>query len=192
MENLDALLTKIKSEGVTAAQKEAEAIVAKAQKDAEALVAKAKADAEALETNAKAAAERYAQGAEATIRQAARDVVIKLEQDINALFETTLGGAVAEALDAGKLVETCVQEAVDTYLKQGEALEIAAAEKLVPALKKVLAAKKEVTVVTDPLMGTGFSIRLAGGRVEHDFTAASITETLAAQLRPQLAALVKA
>lgn len=190
MENLDALLTKIRNDGVEPAKAEAAAIVAAARKEAEALVAKAKAEAAEVEAKAKADAERLAQGAEATIRQAARDVVLKLEQDVTALFERTLGGEVSAAMAPGPMVEKLVKEAVEAYLKEGEVAVVAGPE-LVAALKGKLAAAGKVTVVTDALLGTGFQVRLAKGRVEHDFTGAAVTDALAALLRPQLAKLLK-
>lgn len=190
MENLDALLNKIRSEGVEAAKAEAASILDSAKAEAAAIVAKAKAEADALTVAAKAEAERAAQGAEATIRQAARDVLLKLGQDITALLENTLGGAVDESLKATALVTTLVTDAVTAYIKGG-AVEVVAAPDVAKALKTALAAQKEVTVVTDAQMGTGFRVKLAGGRVEHDFTGASVTEALAALLRPQLAQLLK-
>lgn len=190
MENLEALLSKIRSEGVETAKAEAAAIVAAARTEAEALVAKAQADAAAAQAKAQAEAERMAQGAEVTIRQAARDVVLKLEQDIGALFERTLGGAVDAAMAPGPLVEKLVQEAVSAYIKEGD-VAVVAAPNLAAALKGALAKEGKVTVVTDPLMGTGFQIRLAGGRIEHDFTGAAVTDALAGLLRPQLAQLLK-
>ncbi len=189
MENLDALLEKIRTEGVETAKEEAAAIVAKAKEEAAAIVAKAKADAEAATARAKADAERLAQGAEATIRQAARDVLLKLGQDVSALLERTLGGAVDETLSDGALVGRLAEEAVAAYLRSGE-VTIEAAPGLADALKARLAKQGEVTVVTDPLMGTGFRVRLAGGRVEHDFTGAAVRDALAVLLRPQLAKLL--
>lgn len=190
MENLDALLNKIRSEGVETAKAEAEAILAKAKAEATAIVTAAKAEADALAANAKAEAERAAQGAEATIRQAARDVLLKLGQDITALLERTLGGAVDDSLKATPLIEKLVTDAVSAYIKGGTA-EIVVSPDTAKALKTTLAAQKEVTVVTDAQMGTGFRVKLAGGRVEHDFTGAAVTDALAALLRPQLAQLLK-
>lgn len=190
MENLDALLNKIRSEGVETAKAEAEAMLAKAKAEAAAIVAAAKTEAEAVTAAAKAEAERAAQGAEATIRQAARDVLLKLGQDITALLERTLGGAVDESLKAAPMVEKLVTEAVTAYIKGGTA-QVVAAPDTAKALKAKLAAQKEVTVVTDAQMGTGFRVKLAGGRVEHDFTGAAVTDALAALLRPQLAQLLK-
>ena len=190
MENLDALLNKIRSEGVDAAKAEATDIVAKAKAEAADIVAKAKAEAADTVAKAKTEAERAAQGAEATIRQAARDVLLKLGQDVTALLERTLGGAVDEALKPGPLVERLIAEAVETYFKDGVG-EVTVGPELAAALKATLATKGEATVVTDPQMGTGFRIRLAGGRVEHDFSGEAVTASLAGLLRPQLAELLK-
>lgn len=139
---------------------------------------------------AQAESDRFKQGAEATLRQAARDVRMKLEQDITALLERALGGEVDAALEPGALVAKLVEEAVETYLREG-AVTVAAAPKLAEALKARLAQKGEVTVVTDAQMGTGFRVLLKGGRVEHDFTGEAVTQALTALLRPQLAKLLK-
>jgi V/A-type H+-transporting ATPase subunit E len=190
MENLDALLSKIRTEGVDAAKQEAADIVAKAKAEAADIVAKAKAEATAMTTQAQADAQRMAMGAEATIRQAARDVLLKLGQDVTALLEQTLGGAVDETLKSATIIEKVVVDAIAAYQSSGE-VTIAAAETVVAALKAKLAKKKDVTVVTDAQIGSGFRVRLAGGRVEHDFTGDSVTAALAALLRPQLAKLLK-
>ena len=191
MENLDALLNKIKREGVEAAQSQADALLAKARQEAEAIVAKAQAEADATVAKAQAEANRLAQGAQATIRQAARDVQLKLAQDISALLERTLGGAVEAALSAQPLVEALVKEAVETYLRKGSTASVVVPEKLLGALKASLAKQGDVTLVTDAQMGSGFRIRLANGRVEHDFSGEAVTAALAELLRPQLAALLK-
>lgn len=189
MENLDALLDKIRSEGVDTAKREAAEIVAKAKDEAAKIVTKAKDEAAAETARAKADAERFAAGAEATIRQAARDVLLKLGQDVSALLERTLGGAVDETLAKDDVVGKLAEEAVAAYLKTGEAT-VVCAPGLAEALKARLAKRGTVTVVTDAQMGTGFKVRLDGGRVEHDFSGEAVREALAALLRPQLAKLL--
>lgn len=190
MENLDALLTKIRNEGVDAAKTAAAEIVAKAKTEAEEIVAKAKAEAEAAVAAAQAESARLAAGAEATIRQAARDVLLKLGQDVTGLLEGVLGGTVNETLKAPATLEKLVVDAIAAYQKCGE-VTIAVGPEVVAAIKARLAQQKDVTVVTDAQMGSGFRVRLSGGRVEHDFTGDSVTAALAALLRPQLAALLK-
>ena len=69
--------------------------------------------------------------------------------------------------------------------------DVAVPAKLAPALKAQLASQPNLTVVTDDSLGTGFSVKVDGGRVEHAFTGSVIAEELARRLRPDLAKLVK-
>ena len=70
-------------------------------------------------------------------------------------------------------------------------VEIAAAEKLAASLKAQLAAKGEISIVTDENVYSGFSVKIDGGRVEHAFTAEVVAEELSKRLRPELARLLK-
>ena len=190
-EELQQLLEKIQRDGVDKANAEAAAIVAKAKAEADALVKKAQEDAAAAEAKGKADAEAYAARAKETISQAARDTVLKVKQDVMELLKKLLLQNVTAALatEAVPLAADAVKELVT-----GSATaEIAAAPKLVDALRAQLAqqAQSGVKVVADETTGTGFTVRLDNGRVEHDFTDAAISEALAQRLRADLAALLK-
>lgn len=190
-EELQQLLEKIQRDGVDKANAEAAAIVAKAKAEADAIVKKAQEDAAAAEAKGKADAEAYAARAKETISQAARDTVLKVKQDVMELLKKLLLQNVTAALatEAVPLAAAAVRELVT-----GSATaEIAAAPKLVDALRAQLAqqAQSGVKVVADETTGTGFTVRLDNGRVEHDFTDAAISEALAQRLRADLAALLK-
>ena len=190
-EELQQLLEKIQRDGVDKANAEAAAIVAKAKAEADAIVKKAQEDAAAAEAKGKADAEADAARAKETISQAARDTVLKVKQDVMELLKKLLLQNVTAALatEAVPLAAAAVRELVT-----GSATaEIAAAPKLVDALRAQLAqqAQSGVKVVADETTGTGFTVRLDNGRVEHDFTDAAISEALAQRLRADLAALLK-
>ena len=190
-EELQQLLEKIQRDGVDKANAEAAAIVAKAKAEADAIVKKAQEDAAAAEAKGKADAEADAARAKETISQAARDTVLKVKQDVMELLKKLLLQNVTAALatEAVPLAAAAVKELVT-----GSATaEIAAAPKLVDALRAQLAqqAQSGVKVVADETTGTGFTVRLDNGRVEHDFTDAAISEALAQRLRADLAALLK-
>ena len=190
-EELQQLLEKIQRDGVDKANAEAAAIVAKAKAEADAIVKKAQEDAAAAEAKGKADAEAYAARAKETISQAARDTVLKVKQDVMELLKKLLLQNVTAALatEAVPLAAAAVKELVT-----GSATaEIAAAPKLVDALRAQLAqqAQSGVKVVADETTGTGFTVRLDNGRVEHDFTDAAISEALAQRLRADLAKLLK-
>ena len=190
-EELQQLLEKIQHDGVEKANAEAAALVAKAKAEADAIVKKAQEDAAAAEAKGKADAEAYAARAKETISQAARDTVLKVKDDVTKLLTKLLTQNVTAALatEAVPLAAAAVKELVT-----GSATaEIAAAPKLVDALRAQLAqqAQSGVKVVADETTGTGFTVRLDNGRVEHDFTDAAISEALAQRLRADLAALLK-
>ena len=190
-EELQQLLEKIQRDGVDKANAEAAAIVAKAKAEADAIVKKAQEDAAAAEAKGKADAEAYAARAKETISQAARDTVLKVKQDVMELLKKLLLQNVTAALatEAVPLAAAAVKELVT-----GSATaEIAAAPKLVDALRAQLAAQAQggVKVVSDETTGAGFTVRLDNGRVEHDFTDAAIADALAQRLRADLAAFLK-
>ena len=188
MEDLQSLLEKINREGVEKAEAEAKKIVdaAKAKanqlvKEAEAAGAKAKADAE------RAAADYSARAAE-TVRQAARDVVLEVRSSVTALLEGLLAKGVDAALADPAVSAKLAADAIQQLSGPGE---IVCGAKLAAALGSQLAANGNFTVVTDEALGTGFSVRVDGGRVEHAFTVEAIAGELAKRLRPDLAKLVQ-
>ena len=189
-EELQQLLEKIQRDGVEKANAEAKAIVEKAKEEAKAIVEKAKEEAAAATAKAEADAKAFAERASTTIKQAARDTVLEVKDGVGKFFEGLLAQDVKAALadSAAALAADAVKA-----LAAGSDAQVAANERLAEALRAQFAAKAVggVTVVTDESVGTGFSVRLDGGRVEHDFSEKAITAALAKRLRPDLAKIVK-
>ena len=190
-EELQQLLEKIQHDGVEKANAEAATILAKAKADAAAILKDAESKAAALRAQAETDAKAFEERAQKTISQAARAPVLEVKDAIGRMLEKLLAKDVAAALadpsEAAKLALAAVNE-------RGSNADVAAGEKLAAALKAQLAAdaKAGVKVVLDESVGTGFSIRLDGGRVEHDFSESAIVAALAKRLRPDLAKLVNA
>ena len=188
MEDLQSLLEKINREGVEKADAEAAKITAAAQAKADTLVK----DALAKAAQAKAEAEKdslaYAERAAETIRQSARDVVIGVKDALTVLLENLLAKDVDRALGDEKTAISIVAEAIKDLTGPGE---IHCGEKLAAALKSQVAGLKSFTLTTDTSLGTGFTVKTDGGRVEHDFTPETISAELAKRLRPDLAKLLK-
>ena len=187
-EDLQSLLEKINRDGVEKANAAADKIIADAKAKAAEIVKAATADAAKAKADAEKTAADYATRASETVAQAARDTILKIEASVTAMLTALLAKDVDAALSDEKNVAALALEAVKGLV--GDA-EVAVPAKLAPALKAQLAAQKNLTVVTDETIGTGFSVRLDGGRVEHAFTGAAIADELAKRLRPDLARLVK-
>ena len=188
MEDLQSILEKINRDGVEKADAEAKRIIDGAKAEADRLVKEAKAEADHAKAEAeKKAADSAARAAE-SIRQSARDVVLGVKEAITALLEQLLVKKVDAALSDEATAAEIVREAVKELTGPGE---VACGEKLAKALGSQLAALGSFTVVTDSTLGTGFTVKLDGGRVEHSFTGEAIAGELARRLRPDLAALLK-
>ena len=190
-EELQQLLEKIQHDGVDKANAEAKAITDRANAEAEAIVRKATEEAAAARVRAEADAKAFAERAATTIRQAARDTVLEVKKGIERLFDGLLAQDVKSALAAD--AAALASEAVRTLAAGSDDTQVAVGRQLVEALRAQLAdnAQNGIKIVTDTSVGNGFSVRLDGGRIEHDFSERAITDALARKLRPDLAKIVK-
>lgn len=188
MEDLQSLLEKINRDGVEKAEAEAKKIIDDAKAKAEAIVKDAKTAAADAKAEAEKASADYAARAAETVKQAARDTILKIEASVTSMLEKLLVKDVEKALADESTVKSLVTEAIKGVTG---AAEVAVPAKLVSALKAELASKGAITVVTDDTLGTGFSVKTDGGRVESAFTADVIAAELAKRLRSDLAALLK-
>lgn len=188
MEDLQSLLEKINRDGVEKAEAEAKKIVDEAKAKAEAIVKEAKAAAAEAKAEAEKASADYAARAAETVKQGARDTILKIEASVTAMLEKLLVKDVEKALADEATVKTIVTEAIKGVTG---AAEVAVPAKLAASLKAQLASAGAITVVTDDTLGTGFSVKTDGGRVESAFTADVIAAELAKRLRSDLAALLK-
>ena len=187
MEDLQSLLEKINRDGVEKADAEAKRIVAEAQAKADALVAAAKEECARAKKEADESAAASAARAAETIRQSARDVVIGVRDALVAILENTLAKDVDRALGDDAVAAQIVAEAIKDLAGPGE---IRCGAKLAAALKSQVSGLKSFTLAADESLGTGFTVELDGGRVEHAFTGEVIAAELARRLRPDLAKLV--
>ena len=187
MEDLQGLLEKINRDGIEKADAEAKKIIADAQAKADAIVKEALAAANKAKAESEKAAAAHAERAAETIRQSARDVVIGVKDTVTALLENLLAKDVDKALADEKTAVGIVAEAIKDLTGPGE---IRCGEKLAATLRAQVSGLKSFTVVTDVNLGTGFTVKVEGGRVEHTFTGETIAAELAKRLRPDLAKLL--
>lgn len=188
MEDLQSLLEKINREGVEKAEAKAQEILAEAKAKADALLKAARDEAAKAKASAEADAAGYVRRAEETIAQAARDTVLGVESAVTKKLERLLAADVDKALADEAAVTALVKETLAAFATTGE---IVAGEKLAKTLAAQLADEGAFTVVTDESVGSGFSVKIDGGRVEHSFTGEVVSAELAKRLRPELAKLVK-
>ena len=194
-EELQQLIDKINRDGVEKATAAAAQIRTDAEKEAAACVKRAEEQAAATVAKAEDEAKAHAQRAEETIRQAARDTLLATEAALMKRFEAYLVRDVNSALSDPATAAGLARDAVKALVAGDAKAEVAANAALADAIRAQFAAdaaQSGVTVTTDDSAGSGFTIRIDGGRIEHDFTGKTLASALAARLRPVLAACVTA
>lgn len=187
-EDLQSLLEKINRDGIEKANKEAAEIIESANKEAARITAEAKESARKIIDESKVNSEEFSKRAVATIKQAARDIEISVENALLKTFDKLLVKDVKAALGESGVVKEIVASAIKE-LTSGAT--ISANGKIADALRAELAGQKQFEVVTDDTIGSGFTIKLDGGRIESSFTGETIAAELARRLRPELAEIIK-
>jgi V/A-type H+-transporting ATPase subunit E len=195
--HLQELLDKIRDEGVKEADRKAARIIKEAEDKAAGLISRARAEAEktAAESEQKTA-QAVARGEEA-LRQAGRDLLLKLRERVSRLFDHLLRRELRTALD-GKLLPDLAGQAVAAFNaagKKGVELQVAAkdAERLEKHLRAALSAElaKGLTITPLESIDAGFRIGEKDGTVYHDITDAGLAEILGAFVNPRLAEILR-
>ncbi len=192
---LDSLIEKIKADGVDAANKQSEEIIAAANKKADDIVKKAKEKAETFQKNAETEAEKYQKNAEVAIQQAARDTVLVLKEKITSILEQALLTDIDKTLDKDYLKDLIVK--VSEVWAKDDDIEVLVngvdVDALMIQLKKALSKniKGTVEVKLDRKITHGFRIGKKGENLFYDFTDESILEALRVFLNPKLAEILK-
>ena len=192
---LDSLIEKIKADGVDAAKKQAEEIIATANKDADEIIKKAKDKAAQYEKNAESEAKSYQKNAEIAIKQAARDTVLVLKEKITTILEQALLMDIDKTMNKDFLKDLIVKVA-GVWAKDGD-VEVLVngmdVDALMAELKSALgnSVKSTIEVKLDRKISKGFRIGKKGDNLFYDFTDESILEALRVFLNPKLAEILK-
>jgi V/A-type H+-transporting ATPase subunit E len=192
---LDSLIEKIKADGVDAANKQAEEIVAAAKKQAEDIVKKAKENAEQFSVKAEAEADAFRKNAEIAINQAARDTVLVLKEKITKMLDQALLADVDAAMDK-KFLQDLIVNIAEVWAKDGDVSVLANGvdvDALTAQLKAALnkSIKNTVEVKLDKKITHGFRIGKKDENLFYDFTDESVLEALRVFLNPKLAEILK-
>ncbi len=190
------LIDKIKNEGVLAAETEAGKIISEAEEKAAQLIKNAQTRAESYKDQAEKEIEQQKAAGLAAIKQAARDVLIGLDQQLIKRMDAVIIESVDTALTTS-LTEKIIVEMVNAWAEKGEegirvVLSTKDAEKLKESLKGKLSQslKNGVEIIPSAKFDKGFRIGGSSG-VLYDFSKESIAEVLSQALSPDLAAALK-
>ncbi len=194
---LKEIIEKIKSEGVQNAEARASEIIAEAESKAQEITAAAEKDAAAIKQKAEQEARKREESGKSALSQAGRDLLIKVEAQLQAQFEAIINSSVDEAFTSSTL-ETAVVEVVKSWSAGNSAeLDILLPEKeytkIEQGLRSKLAAELKAGLEIKPFrdLESGFRVSEKDGAAYYDFSAAGIAEVLVRFLNPRLAELLK-
>lgn len=151
------LVSSIKKDGIDAANREADAIIARAKEQADSIVAEAKSNADKLLRDTNAEIEVFKNSALLSVEQAKRDAVLAFRQEIQKEFEKILSADVDKALDPHTLA-TLIRAAL-----QGEDASAYTAEigEVTDGIRQELAQELQNGLEIRPSKKVGAGFRLA-------------------------------
>jgi len=198
-ENLKGLLEKINQEGIKSAEEKARVIEDKAGKNAEKILGDARKLADEIIRKAKAEADKTKASANLSVKQASRDLLLGLKEDIRKTLNKIIAGEINQAL-SNEEIASILADLIDKYAeKNGKADDIKVLvkkedlEKIKNTFVSKLKDKVKAGVEFRPSqnINAGFSISFDKGKSYFDFSDEGLLEALSAYLNPELAKLIK-
>jgi V/A-type H+/Na+-transporting ATPase subunit E len=214
--NLEALIARLRDEGVTAGRAEAERMVSEAQAQARAIVDKAEADARAKLEAARKEVEGLRRGGEDALRAAARDTVLELKHRLTRRFADDVGKTVSSAMRDEEMLKKMILAIVGRAREEGRVDEAADVELVLPrsaaGLDELRRKPEELRegTLTHYVVATagemlragvrfsrseddaeGLSVRLHDRGVTVDITDEAVAEALLEHLQPRFRALLE-
>jgi len=195
---LESLIAKIKQDGIDEAKKASKEIIKKAKADAETIVKEAKDSAKKIEEGAKTSAAKLKSNSQDALKQASRDLVLVLKEELIALFGRILKQKCGEALSPEFMAEL-ITKIVDKWpLGNSTSWEVLVSKAEKEKITKLLIAslksqaKATIEVKVSKAIDKGFRIGIKGEDLHYDFTDQSILEALEEFLNPSLLTILDA
>ncbi|HUX49309.1 MAG TPA: V-type ATP synthase subunit E [Spirochaetia bacterium] len=194
---LNELLEKIKTEGIQNADEQAKRIAAEAEASATSMIEQARKEAGRIVSDAQQTASRSEQAGKDALSQAARDVILNVQERLKALFESVVDNSVRAAYHEETLQSAIVAVVTSVLGREHADLSVHVSPKELDAVEKGLRDRlaKELeqglTIVSAPTLAGGFRLAKKEGGAYYDFSSESIAEILSVYVTPRLADSLK-
>jgi len=198
-EELQSLLEKIQEEGVKKADSEKEKILADAKEEAEKIISDAKKKAEEIVKKSEKESERNEERAADTIRQAARDVLLALNSELQERLKNVVKECIGEAMTPelmGKLILEMQKNYVSENKNSEPGIDIILNEKDLEKMEKLfkgslvnnLKCNPDISIGHD--FSSGLKIGFKGNDLFFDFSDGALSEIICAYVGPRLASVI--
>jgi V/A-type H+-transporting ATPase subunit E len=207
---VQALIERLRAEGVEAGRQEAEKILAEARAQAERILAEAQAQAEGLVAQAKRTQAKLESASREALALAVRDAKLRLQEELSSAFDRKLAELVRQAMRPQPFLEQLILHVAG---KVSQDLPPGPITLVLPSEPATLEALRQAPEATDPMthlalriaqemlregvtlkIGTGFA---AGIRIELgegamlDLSDEALSQLLLAHLRPRFRLLLE-
>jgi len=191
-EDIKALIEKINQEGVLAAETKAKEIEDKAKAAADEIFKKAREQADKTLKEAKEEIVRMREKEKSLLKQAGRDLLLVLRQEINAMLDKLINTQVKEALSSDnlpKILSKVIQGACSA--EKGEVIVSLNKEDLKSLEAAFLSklkeeTKKKILLKAADEIRAGFVISYDSGKSQFDFSDKALAEYIGTFLKPKL------
>lgn len=193
---LDSLIEKIKKDGVEEAKKASDEIIQKANKEAEKIINEAKLKAEKFLNDSKDEFEKLKNNTQSSLKQASRDLLLVLREQIMGVFDRIFKKQVSKSLTPD-LIKQLIVKVVDNWVVQkNDVVEVLVNEDDKKKLEDLMLSllKQEAGNMIEINIGKnvdkGFRIGIKGQDVYYDLTDESILEAIKEFINPSIAAML--
>jgi V/A-type H+-transporting ATPase subunit E len=213
---VEALIERLRDEGVADGRRQADELIAEARHEAEAIVAEAKYEAESILRQARQESEMVCNAGEEALRTAMRDTVLKMKGHLSTRFSDEVRRLVSADMAQEAFLERLILEVAgrvrrDAGLDQAEQIEIMLPEDVVgleelrrhPEKLREGSLSHFVLSVANELLRDGVELRssdrqeggirisLQGGEIQVDLTPDKVAEVLLEHLHPRFRAILE-
>jgi len=193
---LKNIIDKIKAEGVDEAERQAADIKDRAEEAAKSALHEARDQKARILEEARKEAEKLKANGEEAIRQAARDVILGIREDMIRLFDSVVKQKISGELSPATVKEMLIKIAEGAAREKSFDIEVLLNDKDKAEMEKGLLKeleeklKKGVTLKAAPHIENGFRIGEKGGNAYYDFTDEAIADAFRAYLNPKMLKLL--
>jgi V/A-type H+-transporting ATPase subunit E len=191
-EEIKDLIAKIQQEGVQAAEIKAAEIKAKAENDSLQMISAAQAQAEKIIEQADNQAKKTKEATQAALKQAGRDMLISLKQEIIAMLDRLIKVSLRQALTTEELSGIIVSLIKNAPLSLDSQIIVSLSKQDKDRLEQgflnqlIGQTKKEIVLKSVDEISSGFTISFDAGRSIFDFSGQALSDYISSCLKPEL------
>lgn len=194
---LKDLIGKIQKDGVEAAQKQADDIIAKAKSQAEKILEEAYQRSHKLKQEAEKEIDKMEEVSRQTLKQSARDLILSVEKELKSLLDVVLKEKTSEVMTSDnmvKFIDLVLPSFLENYAGASIMIPDSQINNYEKALRASLADKiQNGKVELKPFKSSekGFKLKEENGAVSYDFSVSSISEVLSDYINPRFSFMLK-